>query len=151
MANSIICHPIASFSPSTFHSHRFSKRNSGNVTWVRERRRLYVKSTKSDSKTDETSQTSTSSTSGNTSSFLSFLCPLLKVFSVSPPLLYLVLSKFRFFLEIFNYCVFSHQVSRFLVHFCVSVIISQICDSNICQLLFPGRWSFSRAESCSGG
>ncbi|KAL1196015.1 hypothetical protein V5N11_021706 [Cardamine amara subsp. amara] len=85
MANySTLCYPIASFSPSAFQPHRFSKTISGNRRWVCERRRLYVKSTKSESKTEEKSS-QTSDTSGNTSSFLSFLCPLLKVFSGGDP------------------------------------------------------------------
>lgn len=95
VANSTLCHPIASFPASMFHSqsHRFSKRVSGNGNWVRERRRLSVKSSNSEAKTDEATQKSTSSTednpfgtsaaSGNSSSFLSLLCPLLKLFSVS--------------------------------------------------------------------
>ncbi|CAN8246703.1 unnamed protein product [Cochlearia groenlandica] len=85
VANTNLYHPISSLP-----SHRFSKRVSGNVTWVRERRRLYAKSSKSETKTDESTQNKISSsgentTSGNTSSFLSFLCPLLKVFSGGDP------------------------------------------------------------------
>ncbi|CAA7060049.1 unnamed protein product, partial [Microthlaspi erraticum] len=93
-ANSALCHPIASIPASTFRSHGFSKRISGNGHWVRERRRLSVKSSNSESKTDEATPKRTSAsenatvssdTSGNSSSFLSVLCPLLKLFSGGDP------------------------------------------------------------------
>uniref|UniRef100_A0A1J3K5N2 GST N-terminal domain-containing protein n=1 Tax=Noccaea caerulescens TaxID=107243 RepID=A0A1J3K5N2_NOCCA len=94
MASSSLRHPIASFPASTFSSHRFSKRISGNGTWVRERRSIYVKSSSSESKSDEATQKPTSASenatvssdaSGNSSSFLSLLCPLLKLFSGGDP------------------------------------------------------------------
>ncbi|XP_023636235.1 uncharacterized protein LOC17881076 isoform X1 [Capsella rubella] len=84
VVNSTLCHPIASFPSSTFHSHQFSKRISGKGTWVCQRGRLYVKSSKLEAKRDEVSPKS-SDTSSKSSSFLSFLCPLLKVFSGGDP------------------------------------------------------------------
>lgn len=159
VANSTLCYPIALYPSSTFHSQRprrFSKSISGNGTWVRQKRRLYVKSSSSETKADEASQKSTtisSDTSSNTSSsFLSFLCPLLKVFSVSPSLL----RNFRFCLALvswnFMVFVFLLSVSFYFSFVCLCYVLkmftesdSFVVNSNISLLLFPGRWSFSTA------
>ncbi|XP_010538905.1 PREDICTED: uncharacterized protein LOC104813086 isoform X2 [Tarenaya hassleriana] len=95
-ANDTLCHPIASFPAATVHLHRFPRRFSGNVNWVRERRRIFLKASDSEAKTDGAAQKSSSftenaaissseSSANASSSFLSFLCPLLKLFSGGDP------------------------------------------------------------------
>ncbi|KAF8087503.1 hypothetical protein N665_0583s0012 [Sinapis alba] len=81
LANGNLRHPIASFPASTFRSGRIS----GNGAWIRERGRIYVKSSNSEAKTEEETSSTESTTSGNASSFLSVLCPLLKLFSGGDP------------------------------------------------------------------
>lgn len=114
VVDSSLCHPTASFPSSMVHSNRFSKRISGNGNWVRERRRLYVKSSNSEGKKEEAAQ---KSSSNNTSSFLSFLCPLLKVFSVSAS-----------FFRNFEFLIGSCYLKLYAVVFSSSVYCSFLCS-----------------------